>query len=87
MHGSTIFALASLCGTCEKYLLILKFWPYNCRGTFFAFLSNGLKVSVRRSSFLGKNMLCSFEMTLKLHAPSGTNMSKIDALDLMIQLS
>lgn len=32
-------------------------------------------------------MLCSFEMTLKLHAPSGTNMSKIDALDLMIQLS
>jgi hypothetical protein len=32
-------------------------------------------------------MLCSFEMTLKLHAPFGTNMSKIDALDLMIQLS
>lgn len=32
-------------------------------------------------------MLCSFEMTLKLHAPSGTDMSKIDALDLMIQLS
>jgi hypothetical protein len=40
MHGSTIFALASLCGTCEKYLLILKFWPYNCRGTFFAFAVN-----------------------------------------------